>query len=167
MFPEYKKIKWCNWYKLGKFTVFNVPDKWIPFNLFDEIWDFLEEWNSIPKFDDNRNIIDSIYSDYILVEYNNENIRNKDIEIMNNKINITSPLRTEAIDWNKQLANPVWNFELKWKYYLVLNPYNPFSNEINKEKWIYKWVIVNPELYFWEASKKVDRVKGKFNDIML
>ena len=166
MFPEYKEINWSNWYELDKFIVFDVPGKWIPFNLFTRIERYLIEWNSIPKFDDNRNIIDSIYSDYILVEYNNESIRNKDIKIINNKINIISPLKTEIIDWNKQLANPVWNFELDWKYYLVLNPYNPFSDELNKEKWIYKWVIVNPELYFWEADKEVVWVKDKLDNII-
>jgi len=166
MFPEYKEINWGSfWYELDKFIVFDVP-KWIPFNLFTKIKRFLDDWNIIPKFDDNRNIIDSVYSDFILVEYLKKDIRDKDIKIMNKKKNIISPLRAEKLTWNRQVANPVWNFEYNWKYYLVLNPYNPFTSETIPEKGIYKWVIVNPELYFWEIWGEINNKKDQIDKII-
>ncbi len=156
MFPRYEEINWTHWYKMENFIVFDVPHKWIPFNVFDEIWDFLDEWWVVSNFDENRNVLDSIYSDYILVEYTDENIRNKDIN-NNSKINIINSLKSEKIDWNKQLAENTWNFEYNWKYYLVLNPYNSFTDETDSERWLYKWVIIDSGKYFWigEESQNV------------
>ena len=85
---------------------------------------------------------------------------------MNNKFNIVNAIKSEEIDWNKQIAESSWNFELNWKYYLILSPYNAFTDEINPELWIYKWVIVNPELYFWKIENQVDSVENKVKDIL-
>jgi hypothetical protein len=168
MFPKYEEINWNNWYKLERFVVFDVPHKWIPFNLFDEIWDYLEDWLNIPKFDENRNIIDSVYSDYILVEYSDKNVRDRDIR-NNSKINIINSLKSEKIDWDKQLAENTWNFEYNWKYYLVLNPYNPFTEETNPDLWIYKWIIIDSDKYFWINEKvewEIKKVEWDIDSIL-
>jgi len=168
MIPKYENINWNNWYKLEQFVVFDVPHEWIPFNIFKRIERYLVwKWN-IPKFDEYRNIIDSIYSDYILVEYNDKNIRDRDI-VNNSKINIINCLKSEKIDWNKQLAENTWNFEYNWKYYLVLNPYNSFTDEINQNLWIYKWVIIDSDKYFWINEKvewEIKKVEWDIDSIL-
>ena len=164
MRATYEEINWNHWYKMKNFIVFNVPHEWIPYNLFDEIWDYLDEWWKIPNFDENRNILDNIYSDYILVEYTEKNIRDKDIE--NNKsINIINPIKSEAIDSNKQLAENVWNFEYNNKYYLVLNPYNAFTEETNSEKWLFRWVIIDSNKYF-EVNNQVKDTNSQVKNIL-
>ncbi len=85
---------------------------------------------------------------------------------MKEKINIINPIKTEVIDWDKQIAEPVWYFDFNWKYYLVINPYNSFTEETNPELWIYKWVIVNPELYFWKIWKEVRKVENNIDNIL-
>jgi len=164
MFPKYEEINWTHWYKMENFIVFDVPHKWIPFNVFDEIWDYLAEWWKIQRFDNFRNVIDSIYSDYILVEYVDKNIRDKDIN-NNSKINIINSLKSEKIDWNKQLAENTWNFEYNGKYYLVLNPYNPFTDETNSNLWLYKWVIIDSDKYFWVGDDSKDIIEDTVNNI--
>ena len=166
MFPKFEEINWTHWYKMKNFIVFDVPHQWIPFNIFTSIERYLLNDNIIPNFDNNRKIIDSIYSDYILIEYNNRSMRDKDKKLMQEKINIINPIKTEIIDWNKQIAEPVWYFDLDWKYYLVISPYNPFTDEINPELWIYKWVIVNPELYFWKIWGEIREIENKVDDIL-
>ena len=85
---------------------------------------------------------------------------------MQEKINIINPIQTEAIDWDKQIAEPVWYFDLDWKYYLIISPYNPFTKEINPDLWIYKWVIVNPELYFWKIWEEIKQVENNVDNIL-
>ena len=168
MIPKYEKINWNNWYKLENFVVFDVPREWIPFNLFKRIERYLSWKLEIPKFDENRNITNSVYLDYVLIEYNNENIKNRDI-INNSKIDIINPIKSEKIDWNKQLGENVWNFEYNWKYYLVLNPYNSFTDETNVDLWLYKWIIIDSDKYFWisEYSKNVvDDTVNKVDEIL-
>lgn len=170
MFNEIVKIEWKNTYKVDKYiswnkdiVVYDVPD-WIPLSMFNKLVKYILEWKEIPKFDKNRNIIDSVYSDYILIEYIDSNIMEQDI-INNSKIEVINKLKSKEIDWNKQIAENTWNFELNWKYYLILNPYNPFTDEINSEKWIYRWIIVNFEKYF-EVAGEVQKVVSKIEDIL-
>lgn len=168
MFPKYEEINWTHWYKLENFVVFDVPHEGIPFNIFKRIERYLLwEWN-IPRFDENRNIIDSIYSDYIFIEYTDKNIRAKDIN-NNSKINIINFLKSETIEWDKQLAENTWNFEYNWKYYLVLNAYNPFTDETDPEKWLFKWVIIDSDKYFWvsnDSKNIVDDTVDKVDKIL-
>lgn len=164
MFPKYEEINWTHWYKLEKFVVFDVPHEWIPFNIFKRIERHLLWELNIPNFDKNRNVIDSLYSDYILVEYIDKNIRDRDIN-NNSKIIIINSLKSEKIDWNKQLAENTWNFEYNWRFYLVLNPYNSFTDETNPEKWLYKWVIIDSDKYFWVCEKLKEVVKGVVDEV--
>lgn len=161
---------WFNTYNVDKYiawekdiTIHNIPHLWIPTILFNRIVSYLLEWNEIHKFDENRNIIDSIYSDYVLVEYIDSDIMKQDI-INNSKIEIINKLKSKEIDWNRQIAENTWNFELNQKYYLISNPYNPFCDEINPEKWIYKWVIIDFDKYF-EIDWNVKDFSRKINEI--
>lgn len=167
---EIVKFEWKNTFKIDNYiswnkdiVIYDIPD-WIPLSMFNNLVEYILEWKDIPKFDENRNIINGIYSDYILVEYNDKNIRNIDIE-NNKKINIINPIKSESIDWDNQIAENTWSFELNWKYYLILNPYNPFTDEINSEKWIYKWVIINYNKYF-EVNNEIKKVIDKLEKII-
>ncbi len=161
---EIIKKNWKITYSIDwKLQVENVP-VWIPENLFFEIWDFLSNWWEIPKFDNNRNIIHWLYMDYILIEYDSKN--NRDLDIKNNeKIEILNFAKSKIIwEWN-QIAENMGEFEYNWKYYLVTYPYNPLSDEINPEKWVYKWVIVNSNKYF-EVETEIKETSWKINDIL-
>lgn len=158
MIPEYEKINWSNWYKLDNFVVFDVPNEWVPFNVFTRIERFLNGNWSIPNFNQDRNLTDNIYSNYILIEYSDKNIRDNDIK-NNSKINIINPIKSEAVDNDKQLAENVWNFEYNWKYYLVVYPYNALTDENNPNLWLYKWIIIDSDKYFWISEDSENRVK--------
>ena len=164
MRAEYEQINWTNWYKLKDFVVFDVPNEWIPYNVFNEIWDFLHEWWIIPNFDKDRNLIDSLYSNYILIEYLDKYIRSRDIE-NNSKINIINSIKSESIDKNWQLAENTWNFEFNWKYYLVIYPYNSLTDEINPEKWLFRWVIIDSDKYF-QVNNQVNDSNSQVQDVL-
>jgi len=138
---------WIFSYKIWEHTtVENVPS-WIPYNPFTSFSRFLIEWWKISTFDNERNILTDLYSDFIFIEYSNEEVRKSDIK-NNKKIKIISPIKSEVIDWNKQLAENSWEFEYNWKFYLVLSPINTLTNETNPEKWVFRWVIVDSNKYF-------------------
>lgn len=170
MFNEIEKIDWINTYKVDEYiswdkdiVIYDIPE-WIPSSMFNEMVEYILKEKDIPNFDKNRNVIDSIYLDFILVEYIDKNIRDRDIE--NNKnIRMLNAIKSEAIDWNKQLAENTWNFEYNWKYYLVLNPYNAFTDEINPEKGLYKWVIIDSNKYF-EVESQVKEMNSQVQDVL-
>jgi len=172
MFNEIEEINWIRTYKVDDYIswekeiiIFDIPEG-IPLSMFNELVEYILENNEIPHFDGNRNIIEKIYSDYILIEYNDKKIRDKDKKLMQEKINIINPIKTDIIDWDKQIAEPVWYFDLNWKHYLIISPYNPFTEETNPELWIYKWVIVNPESYFWKVWREIRKIENKVDDII-
>ena len=168
MIPKYEEINWNKWYKLKSFEVYWVPNEWTPFNVFTEIEEALLNNLEISKFDEDRNISWEVYSTYILVEYSDFNVRGKDI-FNNSKINIINPIKSEAIDEKRQIAENVWYFNYNWKYYLVLYPYNWLTDETNPDKWLYRWVIIDKEKYFWisEDTKEIVRdMTWKIDDIL-
>jgi len=71
------------------------------------------------------------------------------------------------IDDTRQIPEIAWNFEYGWKWYIILFPRNWFTDETLPERGIYRWVIVNPELYFSdEAQAQVDDGAEKTRDIL-
>ncbi len=60
----------------------------------------------------------------------------------------------------RQIPEYLWKFDYDWKYYIIINWLNRLSSEINPEKWVYKWVIVNPNLYYW-GSRDISKVQNK------
>jgi len=164
MKPKIETINWVNTIEIDNFTqINNVPEE-IPFNPFTSFSRFLIEWWKLPTFDNDRNIITDLYSDFIFIEYDNEKVRKGDIE-NNKKIQKTSIVKSEPIDEIRQLAENVWEFEYNWKIYLVLSPLNALTDETNPEKWIFRWVIVNSDKYF-EVNKQVEESNKKLKSIL-
>jgi len=131
-----------------------------------DIVDFDEKENK-KKFNDIT--LYHLFANHFLLEYDSEIERNKNKTLFQEKF---EPIEksfnsVEQSDWS-QIPQYYSEFENKWKFYLITRAVNRISDfdETNEQKWIYKWVIVNPELYFWEASKEVDWVKGKFDKII-
>jgi len=171
-FNEIVEINWQNIFKIDDYIswnkeiiVFDVKKDYAP-NVFNRYVNYLLKWWKFNFFDKNRNILDWIYSDFIVIEYNNKKDRDNDNNLMDNNINIINPIKSEELDWKRQIAEPIWKLDLNWKYYLFLYPYNWTTSETNAKLWIYKWVIVNPELYFWKIWKEVRQVENKVNNIL-
>ncbi len=91
---------------------------------------------------------------YFVLEYNDSNQRDDTIK----KLKETFEHDEKEIfakkiieNWlERQIPEYLWRFDYDWKYYIIINGLNGLSSEINPEKWIYKWMIVNPNLYYWE-----------------
>ena len=171
-FNEIKEINWINTYKIDEYiswdkdiTIFNVKKDYAT-NIFNEYTNFLLKWWKLLKFDKVRSIIDNIYWDIILIEYNDKINRDNDSNLMDSKINIINPIKSEELDKKRQIAEPIWKLDLDWKYYLFLYPYNWTTDETNPELWIYKWVILNPELYFWETGLEIEKNKGAIKGLL-
>lgn len=170
MFNEIEQINWVNTYKVDKYIswdkdiiIYGVLE-WVPLSMYNDLLEYILEWWNIPKFDENRKIIDNIYLDYILIEYVNKDIRNNDMK-NNSHINIINPIKSETIDWDKQLAQNVWNFEYNNKYYLVVYPYNAVTDETDSEKWLYKWVIIDSDKYF-EVNNQAKKTNSQVKKVL-
>ncbi len=172
VFNDIEKINWQNIFKIDNYIswdkeiiVFDVKEEFSP-NIFNEYVDFLLEWWNLVRFDEKRNVINDIYWDIILLEYNDKKARDNDYILMDKNIDIINPIKSKELDWNRQIAEPIWKLDLNWKYYLFLYPYNWLTEEINPDLWIYKWVIINPELYFWKVWKEVREIENKVDNII-
>lgn len=151
-------------YKIWEYTtVKNVP-AWFPYNVFTELMYFFMEWWIIPPFDDNRNVITNVYSSFIFIEYSDPTIRQIDIK-NNEKINIINPIKSEIVDGCRQIGRNIWEFEYNGKYYLVVYPYNVLTDETNPEKWIFRWVIIDPEKYF-KVQSELQKIAWKVDWIL-
>jgi hypothetical protein len=164
---EIETKKWYWAYYMEWIKVDNIPE-WFAYNIHAAILYHLFDWKEIPKYDDNRNIITDLYGDFIYIEYSNNNIRKKDIN-NNNKINKINFLKSEIIEGTRQIAENIWDFEYNWKYYLVLHPVNSTTSETNPEKWLFRWVIVDYEKYYWlnsEVESEVKETSWKVEDLI-
>jgi hypothetical protein len=110
-----------------------------------------------------------LFANNFLLEYDSEIKRSKNKKLFQEKF---EPIEksfnsVKQSDWN-QIPQYYWEFEYEWKFYLITKAVNRVTNsdEINQEKWIYKWVIINPELYFWKVENQVDNVEDKVKDIL-
>ncbi len=175
MFNEIKIIDWIPTYKVDEYIskdkdiyIHNIPEG-TPTDMFNELVKYIIDNNDIFAFDNQRNIKDGIYWDYILIEYENKDLRNKDKQLMDDNIEFINVIKTKTLEWNKQIAEPVWDFELNSKYYLIISPYNPFTEETSSKKWIYRWIIVNPSLYysdFKDGNNTQRKIQDSTNAIM-
>lgn len=163
---EIKSRDWYFSYELWDTMVYNVPD-WRPYNIFTETLRYLQWWWEMPKFDENRNINSDIYGKFLIIEYSNKEIRDNDIK-NNSKINKINILKSEVIDGTRQVAENIWDFEYNWKYYLVTCPINKLTDEINPEKWLYKWIIVDYDKYYGlnkNVKAEIKETSDKVSDL--
>lgn len=122
----------------------------------------LEKWEYKEFIFWNTNIID-FWSNLLLVEITNLNIENTK-KWFTNKFEMDWYFSKE-LENKRQIPEYKWYFEYKWKIYIMLDWLNKLTDEINPEKWIYKWVIIEPNKYF-EVESEVKNVVSKIEDIL-
>ena len=131
-----------------------------------DIVDFDVEKNKL-KFNDIT--LYHLFANNFLLEYDWEEQRNKNKILFQKKF---EPIEKSfnsvpQVDWN-QIPQYYWEFEYNNKFYLITRAVNRVSDndEINEEKGVYKWVIVNPELYFWKTDTEVEEVRDNIKNII-
>ncbi len=131
-----------------------------------DIVDF-DEFENKKEFNDM--ILYHLFANNFLLEYNSEDERNKNKILFQKKF---EPIEksfnsVEQWDWT-QVPQYYWEFEYDWKFYLITIAVNRIfeTDETNLEKGVYKWIIVNPDLYFWEVEKEVKNIEWKVNKLV-
>jgi len=123
----------------------------------------LSKWNYEEIIFNGINIID-FWSNLFLVEIEENKLENyKKLLKKNFK---QDWFFAKKLENNRQVPEYKWYFRYKWKTYIMVEGLNKLTEETNPELWIYKWVIVNPELYFWKVWEEVIEVEDKVGDIL-
>ncbi len=145
--------------------VSNIKE-WIPYNVFSELWEYLISWWEKHDFWPDLKVGNDFYSpDFLFVEYPGDVNLQTSLTQLNSKFKKVNILSSEKYDNDRQVPEVVWIFQHNWNCYIVLYAYNPLTEEINPEKWVYKWVIVNPGKYF-EVENEVKQIEWKIWDIL-
>ncbi|EKE28171.1 MAG: hypothetical protein ACD_3C00086G0015 [uncultured bacterium (gcode 4)] len=116
-------------------------------------------------FNEYVKVYDIWWNNFIL-EYTSQKDRDFDIKLLKENFKPTKHFAEILENW-RQIPSFDWYFEYEGKFYTIVDWLNSLTDEINPEKWIYKWVIVNPSRYFneWVNSVKND-TSTKANDII-
>lgn len=92
------------------------------------------------------------WAEFVLL-YSNKEKRERDIKLFKEKFKQKGIFSEEISPWI-QIVNPIWPFEYNWMIWLWvewLNNYNDTAT--NLENWLYRWIILDPEKYFWIWEK--------------
>lgn len=128
-------------------------------------WNLYFVWEDTQKISLNNDIeVFDMWWNFFVVEYNDEAGRNKDISLLKQRFEESWKFAKE-LEEQRQVPEFEWYFEYNGKYYIIVNGLNKLTQEINPEKWVYKWVIVNPSKYF-EVENEVQNIAGKVGDIL-
>lgn len=154
-------------FQARKITFFEMKISW---NFAWDIEDMLE-WNTnLINFQFNKVTLNwnvdvfDIWGNLFVVEYSDEDGRNKDISLLKQRFEESWKFAKE-LEEQRQVPEFEWYFEYNGKYYIIVNWLNKLTEEINPEKGIYKWVIVNPEKYF-AVEDEARNIAGKVWDIL-
>lgn len=127
---------------------------------FDDVfWKELKrilDWNKskdIDSFDNYK--IHILWWNFFLIESEKpENIENYR-KYLDKSFKKTWELSSELIDEKRQNPENAWYFEYNWKYYIVIQAYNKLTDETDSDLWVYKWIIINSDIYYW-INKKIE-----------
>lgn len=160
--------------KLNTYKVWDISFEAIrnPGTLFSTInYLFSWKWN-LKSFNDSDkvtfwdNLIYNFYWNHFIIEYSDLNKINDNIlYFTNNFEKIEDSFNSVEFENNLQIPEYIWYFKYDWKQYIILKWCNKFTDEINPEKWIYRWVIIEPDKYF-EVTSEVQKVVSKVEDIL-
>lgn len=148
-------------------NVSNVKSSY-PALMYDDMVSFVIDWGQCESFNDTSRISEGIYSWFLLVEFSDVNIRDNNQNQLESNFELAKNLfHAKVLDGNRQVPECVWNFELNWIWYSILYPKNWLTDETIPERGIYKWAIINPELYFSdEAQNQVGDWSQRTGDIL-
>lgn len=142
----------------------------ITWNFAWDIEDMLE-WNiDLINFNFNKielndgiNVFD-IWWNLFVVEYSDKFLRDNDINLLKQRFQVAWKFSKE-LEEKRQVPEFDWYFEYEGKYYTIVDWLNILTDEINPEKWVYKWVIVNPWRYF-KVEDELKETSWKVKDIL-
>jgi len=127
---------------------------------FNKNWPYKEVLNTWLSFSWKH--FYNYWDDVFMFEYSSLDELKQDSITWKNKFKKKNAITSETIEW-KQILESSWYFEFEWKFYLLWLLYQDLNeDDNNEERWIYKWVIVNPSKYFKiedETNKVVWKVK--------
>lgn len=142
----------------------------ITWNFAWDIEDMLE-WNmNLINFKFNKIALNwsadifDIWWNLFVVEYSDISLRNQDIIFLKQRFEAAWKFAKE-LEEKRQIPEFEWYFEYNWKYYTIVNWLNTLTDEVTPEKWIYKWVILNPSKYF-EIENEARKIADKVEDIL-
>lgn len=123
-------------------------------------WNYYFTWPKTQKieFDDGRKIFD-IWNNHFIIEYSNENERNRDIWVFQDRF-IQDEKTTQSLpieEWKQEyIPDYDGKFEYDGKFYVVLHARHKLG-DTNANNGVYKWMVVNTDAYFSdEAQKQVE-----------
>lgn len=154
-------------FQARKITFFEMKITWnFAWDIEDMVqWNFYFVWEDTKKISLNNDTeVFDMWWNFFVVEYFDENLRNQDIALLKQNFQENWKFAKE-LEEKRQIPTFDWYFEHEWKYYIIVNGLNKLTDEINSEKGIYKWVIVNPSKYF-EVENEVKNVVWKIDDIL-
>lgn len=127
----------------------------------DETWEMEPIWEWLC-------ISESIRKREMLLECASASQMNSIIADMQTRFSFAdNKYNSNPIDDTRQIPEIAWSFECEWKWYIILFPRNALTDETIPERGIYKWVIINPELYFSDdAQKQVDEGSQRTGEIL-
>lgn len=163
-------LKWQNTnYMINWFTTIN--DIWNLSETFlnDIARSFKKQWRFKNTLEESINFWWKRFFNYwehiFMFEYSSLEELKQDMENWKKKFKKKNPLTSETIDW-KQILESSWYFEFNWKFYLLWLLYQDINEDYSDEnKWVYKWVIVNPWKYFKIETETKD-TSWKVKDIL-
>lgn len=128
-------------------------------------WNFYFVWENTKKvlLNDIVDVFDMWWNFYV-VEYNDKSLRDIDIELLKQRFQEEGKFAKE-LEEKRQVPTFDWYFDYDWKYYTIVNGLNNLTDEFNSEKWVYKWVIVNPWRYF-KVEDETKETSWKVKDIL-
>lgn len=116
------------------------------------------------EFNNDINIYD-LERNFMILESSSKNFRNMNMESLKNNFQKDWNHYSKLLENNRHIPDICWYFDYNDKYYIVIRWLNTLTDEINPEKWIYKWVIIDSEKYF-EVSNEVQKVVSKIEQIL-
>ena len=142
------KITWSYAWCIADMVRWNNYFVWeetfkVPFGDEREVFDVAWKWNSF------------------VIEYQNKESRDKDIDLFKKYFELDWKHFTKLLENNRHIPEFDWYFDYNWKYYIIVDWLNKLTDETNPEIWVYKWVILNPSLYF----KIYDELKQTSNSV--
>jgi hypothetical protein len=148
-----------------------ICENWIKFehtklatSAIKEIANFLKSKDTPWIQFDNERIIYQRNGNFFIIEYKSEEVMKGERETFLTYFKTENffPKREKG-GW--QIPEVDFEAEYKWKYYLLLEALLKLKEQTITEKWVYKWVIINPKKYFNITNERKNS-KKRVKDII-
>ncbi len=128
-------------------------------------WNFYFVWEKTKKIALNNQLeIFDMWWNFFVVEYTDKQARDNDITLLKQNFQESGKFAKE-LEEKRQIPEFEGYFDYNWKSYAIVNGLNKLTDEINPGLGIYKWVVVNPALYF-KTAKEIESVRWQIEYIV-